>query len=109
MVGIALFLTNLAEKQISCSDLRRTYPNYFISKNKIDLDPSTDIQYIFDQLKENYSSNRINLVDGMKIDFDNGWVHLRRSNTEPIIRIFAEAPTKDEVDELVNTLKNYVK
>ena len=85
LVGIALFLTNLAEKQISCSDLRRTYPNYFISKNKIDLDPSTDIQYIFDQLKENYSSKRINLVDGMKIDFDNGWVHLRRSNTEPII------------------------
>ncbi len=109
LVGIALFLTNLAEKQISCSDLRRTYPNYFISKNKIDLDPSTDIQYIFDQLKENYSSNRINLVDGMKIDFDNGWVHLRRSNTEPIIRIYSESSSKEKADNIANDFIKQIK
>ena len=109
LVGIALFLTNLAEKDISCSDLRKTYPNYFISKNKIDLDPSTDIQYIFDQLKENYSSNRINLVDGMKIDFDNGWVHLRRSNTEPIIRIYSESSSKEKADNIANDFIKQIK
>ena len=109
LVGIALFLTNLAEKEISCSDLRKTYPNYFISKNKIDLDPSTDIQYIFDQLKENYSSNRINLVDGMKIDFDNGWVHLRRSNTEPIIRIYSESSSKEKADNIANDFIKQIK
>ena len=102
-------LFNLAEKEITCSDLRKTYPNYFISKNKIDLDPSTDIQYIFDQLKENYLSNRINLVDGMKIDFDNGWVHLRRSNTEPIIRIYSESSSKEKADNIADDFIKQIK
>ncbi len=109
LVGIALFLSNLAEKDISCLDLRKTYPNYFISKNKIDLDPNTDIQYIFDQLKENYSSNKINLVDGLKIDFDNGWVHLRRSNTEPIIRIYSESSSKEKADNIANDFIKKIK
>ena len=109
LVGIALFLSNLAEKNISSLNLRNSYPNYFISKNKLDLDPNTDIDYIFSQLKNQYSKNEINLVDGLKIDFDSGWVHLRRSNTEPIIRIYSESSSKEKADELAINFINQIK
>ena len=109
LVGIALFLSNLAEKNISSLNLRNSYPNYFISKNKLDLDPNTDIDYIFSQLKNQYSKNEINLVDGLKIDFDSGWVHLRRSNTEPIIRIYSESSSKEKADELASDFVNQIK
>ena len=109
LVGIALFLSNLAEKNISSLNLRNSYPNYFISKNKLDLDASTDIDYIFSHLKNQYSKNDINLVDGLKIDFDSGWVHLRRSNTEPIIRIYSESSSKEKADELAMDFVNQIK
>ncbi len=109
LVGIALFLSNLAEKNISSLNLRNSYPNYFISKNKLGLDPNTDIDYIFNHLKNKYSKNDINLVDGLKIDFDLGWVHLRRSNTEPIIRIYSESSSKEKADELAMDFVNQIK
>ncbi len=109
LVGIALFLTNLAEKEMSCLELRKTYPDYFISKNKLDLDVKTDISHIFNELKMKYSSFKTSLIDGLKIDFDEGWVHLRRSNTEPIIRIYAESNTKQKANELANDFINKIK
>ena len=109
LVGIALFLSNLAEKNISSLNLRNSYPNYFISKNKLDLDPKIDMDYIFSHLKNKYSKNDINLVDGLKIDFDSGWVHLRRSNTEPIIRIYSESSSKEKADELAMDFVNQIK
>jgi len=109
LVGIALFLTNLAEKEISCKSLRETYPNYFISKNKIDLDLSVDISKILSTLESKFMSNNINTIDGLKIDFDDGWVHLRRSNTEPIIRIYSESVTLDKANKLAEDFINQIK
>ena len=109
LVGIALFLTNLAEKEISCKSLRETYPNYFISKNKIDLDLSVDISKLLSTLESKYMSNNINTIDGLKIDFDDGWVHLRRSNTEPIIRIYSESVTLDKANKLAEDFINQIK
>ena len=109
LVGIALFLTNLAEKNISCLQLRKSYPNYFISKNKIDLDPKTNIDNIFNILKKKYSEYDLNLIDGLKIDFDFGWVHLRRSNTEPIIRIYSESTSKEKSDSIAQEFINEIK
>ena len=109
LVGIALFLSNLAEKNISSLNLRNSYPNYFISKNKLDLNPNTNVDYIFSHLKNKYSKNDINLVDGLKIDFDSGWVHLRRSNTEPIIRIYSESSSEEKADELAMDFVNQIK
>ena len=109
LVGIALFLTNLAEKNISCLQLRKSYPNYFISKNKIDLDPNINIDNIFNVLKKKYSKYDLNLIDGLKIDFDFGWVHLRRSNTEPIIRIYSESTSKEKSDRIAKEFINQIK
>ena len=109
LVGIALFLTNLAEKNISCLQLRKSYPNYFISKNKIDLDQNTNIDNIFNVLKKKYSKYDLNLIDGLKIDFDFGWVHLRRSNTEPIIRIYSESTSKEKSDRIAQEFINQIK
>ena len=109
LVGIALFLTNLAEKEISCKSLRETYPNYFISKNKIDLDLSVDIAKILKTLESKFSSNNINKIDGLKINFDDGWVHLRRSNTEPIIRIYSESITLDKANQLAEDFISQIK
>ena len=108
LVGIALFLTNLAEKNISCLQLRKSYPNYFISKNKIDLDQNTNIDNIFNVLKKKYSKYDLNLIDGLKIDFDSGWVHLRRSNTEPIIRIYSESTSKEKSDRIAQEFINQI-
>ena len=109
LVGIALFLTHLAEKEISCKSLRKTYPNYFISKNKIDLDLSVDIAKLLKTLESKFSSNNINTIDGLKINFDDGWVHLRRSNTEPIIRIYSESVTLDKANQLAEDFISQIK
>ena len=91
LIGIALFLTYLAESKKSTSQLRRQYPDYFISKNKIELDNGIDVKKIFGHIQKKYKNHPINTEDGLKIEFDNDWVHLRTSNTEPIIRIYAES------------------
>ncbi|PUZ30391.1 phosphomannomutase [Chitinophaga costaii] len=91
LIGIALFLSHLAQTKKSISTLRRTYPDYFMSKNKIELDKSVDVAAIFEEIKGKYKNQPQNTVDGLKIEFDTDWVHLRTSNTEPIIRIYAES------------------
>ena len=100
LVGIVLFLTQLAEKNLSCLSLRNSYPNYFISKNKIDLDPSINILNSFEQLALKFSKYKTNTIDGLKIDFEEGWVHLRKSNTEPIIRVYSESNSKIKSDKM---------
>ena len=102
MVGVALFLTNLAYKKMKVSELLKTYPQYVISKNKIELSDSALIDKILDEIKNVYAAEDINTIDGVKISFESRreWVHLRRSNTEPIIRIYSEAATKEAADAL---------
>jgi phosphomannomutase len=102
MVGVGLFLSNLAYKGMKASELKATYPQYFIAKNKISLSDKTLIDRILTQMKEVFKDERINDIDGVKIDFEaeRQWVHLRRSNTEPIIRIYAEAPTQEDAEAL---------
>lgn len=100
LVGIALFLSSIAQKKIPVSQLRKTYPEYFIAKNRIDLKPETDIDAILAKVKEMYKDEQVNDIDGVKIDFPDKWVHLRKSNTEPIIRVYSEAATMEEADEL---------
>jgi phosphomannomutase len=100
LVGIALFLSNLAHKDCKASELRATYPNYFMAKNRIDLTPDTDVDAILVKVKEMYKNEQVNDIDGVKIDFADGWVHLRKSNTEPIIRVYSEAPTPEQADAL---------
>ena len=104
LVGIALFLSHLAQYGRQASMLRATYPNYFISKNKIELTPDIDIDNILDLLKNKYIKNPINTIDGLKIEFGQDWAHLRKSNTEPIIRIFAESENQVTADHLANKI-----
>ena len=104
LVGIALFLTNLAKKKMKVSELRATYPPYFISKQKVELSPSIDVEAILQQVKVQYADYEVTDIDGIKIDFPDKWVHLRKSNTEPIIRICAEARTMKEAEDLCNEL-----
>lgn len=106
LVGSALFLTHLAEKGIKVSELRKVYPSYFMSKNKIELTPDLDVDAILKAMEEKYASEEISTVDGVKIDFPENWVHLRKSNTEPIIRIYTEAKSQQEADDLA---KNMIK
>jgi phosphomannomutase len=100
LVGIGLFLSHLAKSGKKCSELRASYPDYHISKNKIQLSEGVDVDAILEAVKEKYSKEKINDIDGIKIEFAESWVQLRKSNTEPIIRIYAEAKTKDMADEL---------
>lgn len=100
LVGIALFLTHLAQSNKSSSVLRRSYPNYFISKNKAELSEDTNVDGVLEALKQKYKKNPINTIDGVRIEFDEDWVHLRKSNTEPIIRIYAESSTQNTADAL---------
>ena len=109
LVGIALFLSHLAHLDMKVSELRRTLPDYCISKNRIDLTPDTDIDAILARVKELYRNERINDRDGVKIDFAQGWVHLRKSNTEPIIRVYSEAATMDEANALAQQVMKVVK
>ena len=109
LVGAALFLTHLAKKGIKCSELRKTYPDYFISKNKIELTPEIDVDAILANMKEKYSNEQVTDIDGVKIDFTDSWVHLRKSNTEPIIRIYSEAKSMAKAEELANSIKEVIK
>ncbi len=104
LAGIALFLTLLARSGKSCLELRRSYPDYFISKNKIDLQPGLDVQVVVDAMQQRYAKEPHSTVDGLRIEFGNTWVHLRRSNTEPIIRVYAEAPSMAEADALAQRI-----
>ena len=100
LVGVALFLTYFAGLDMTMSELRKSYPAYFASKNKIELTPEIDVDKILSTIKSRYSNERVNDIDGVKIDFAENWVHLRKSNTEPIIRIYTEAKTMAEADSL---------
>ncbi|MCK0124573.1 phosphoglucosamine mutase [Gelidibacter sp. F2691] len=100
LVGVALFLSLLAEKKMKTSELRATYPNYFMGKKKIELTPDMDVDGILVKMEERYQNENLTTIDGVKIDFSNSWVHLRKSNTEPIIRIYTEAPSQEEADAL---------
>ena len=108
LVGIALVLSHLAHEGKKVSELRATYPNYFIAKNRIDLTPETDVDAILVKVKELYNGADINDIDGVKIDFPDKWVHLRKSNTEPIIRVYSEASTMEEADKLGKDIMNIV-
>lgn len=109
LVGIGLFLTHLAKSGKKCSELRATYPPYFISKNKIELTPDLDVDDILMRMKEKYSHEQVNDIDGVKIDFPDKWVHLRKSNTEPIIRIYSEASSIKEADALAQKIISDIK
>lgn len=104
LVGIALFLSHLAKSSMKCTELRRQYPNYFISKNKLELKQGLNPDVVLERIKGNFSTEKINTIDGLRIDFAEGWVHMRKSNTEPIIRIYAEAQTADKANELAQLI-----
>lgn len=108
LVGIALFLSHLAHKQMKVSELRATYPPYFIAKNRIDLQPGTDVDAILAKVKDIYKNEKINDIDGVKIDFADGWVHLRKSNTEPIIRIYSESSTMEKAEALGSAVMKFI-
>ncbi len=111
LVGIALFLTSLAKKGCKVSELRKTFPDYQIAKNRIDLTPDTDVDAILVKVKDMFAKDpaaQVNDIDGVKIDFPDRWVHLRKSNTEPIIRVYSEAQTMDQADELGKRLMKVV-
>ena len=111
LVGIGLFLSSLAQKGMKASELRKTFPDYQIAKNRIDLTPETDVDAILVKVKEMFAANKdavVNDIDGVKIDFPTKWVHLRKSNTEPIIRVYSEAQTMQEADELGKQLMQVV-
>ena len=104
LVGVALFLSLLAERKIAVSALRASYPSYFMSKKKIDLNPSIDVDAILDAMEAKYAHEQISTIDGVKIDFPTEWVHLRKSNTEPIIRIYTEATSQEKADVLADKI-----
>ena len=108
LVGIALFLTYLAKKGMKVSELRKSYPNYVISKNKIQLSPDIDVNKILSEIKDIYKNQKLNTIDGVKIEFNDEWVHLRKSNTEPIIRIYSESSTAKRANKLADMIKNDV-
>ncbi|WP_422091337.1 phosphoglucosamine mutase [Tenacibaculum ovolyticum] len=100
LVGVALFLSHLAHKKMSCKELRDSYPSYFMSKNKIQLTPQINVDKILETMASKYKNEDVNTIDGVKIDFENEWVHLRKSNTEPIIRIYTESTSQESADTL---------
>ena len=111
LVGIAIFLSSLAQKGCKVSELRATFPEYFIAKNRIDLTASTDVDAILEKVKEQYGKQadvKVTDIDGVKLDFPDKWVHLRKSNTEPIIRVYSEASTMEEADALGKKLMQVV-
>ncbi|CAI8342691.1 MAG: Phosphomannomutase/phosphoglucomutase [Flavobacterium sp. SCGC AAA160-P02] len=100
LVGVALFLSHMARKRISCKAVRESYPSYFMSKNKIQLTPKIDVDRILETMASKYANEEVNTIDGVKIDFENEWIHLRKSNTEPIIRIYTESNSQEKADQL---------
>lgn len=109
LVGVALFLSHYVAEGKSMTELKKTYPAYFISKNKITLSPGMDVDAILEGLKKKYAGEQVTDIDGVKIDFARGWVHLRKSNTEPIIRIYSEAHTREEAEALGEKIKQELK
>lgn len=109
LVGVALFLSLLAEKQIKVSELRKTYMSYFMAKEKIELTPDLDVDALLNSIQKKYKDEDITTIDGVKIDFPENWVHLRKSNTEPIVRIYTEAKSQKEADELAQRFINELK
>jgi len=109
LVGVALFLTHLAKSGKSCSALRAGYPDLHISKNKIQLSESVNLEDVLDRIKNKYGKYPVNTIDGVRIDFENGWVHLRRSNTEPVIRIYAESDSMPDAEMLAGKLLDDIK
>ncbi|MCK9641474.1 MAG: phosphoglucosamine mutase [Prolixibacteraceae bacterium] len=104
LVGIGLFLTHLATSRLKCSELRAQYPSYFMAKKKIELDAGVNLEAVLMKIKEQYKSQKITDVDGVRIDFDHEWVHLRKSNTEPIIRIYSESSTAQQANSLADRI-----
>lgn len=109
LVGVAIFLTLLAKSNVKVSDLRKSYPEYYISKNKITLNETTDVDAILEFVKGHFKNESITDIDGVKVDFKDSWVHLRKSNTEPIIRIYSEAPTMAQAQELAEDIIKLIK
>ncbi len=109
LVGIALFLTHLAKSQCKTSELRAKYPAYFISKNKIQLTPAVNVDAVLTEMKKRYANEKVNDIDGVKIDFPTEWVHLRKSNTEPIIRIYAESKNEEAANALAQRIMAEIK
>jgi phosphomannomutase len=109
LVGIALFLSHLAENKGTVSALRDSYPKYIISKNKIELTPSIDVDQLLEKMILEYKNQEIDTTDGVKIYFDKEWVHLRKSNTEPIIRIYSESQNKEKAEELAQAIIGQIK
>jgi phosphomannomutase len=101
---VALFLTNMAKRGVKASELRATYPNYVISKNRKDLTEGMDVDGILKKMAEKYKGEKVSTIDGVKIDFADSWAHLRKSNTEPIIRIYCEAHTAEQADGLAQKI-----
>lgn len=109
LVGIALFLSHLAKYKNTCSMLRSTYPTYHISKNKIELTNEIDVDKILEGIQKKYKKQPVNTIDGVKIEFDLSWVHLRRSNTEPIIRIYSESDSMATADNLARKIMDDIR
>lgn len=109
LVGVALFLSHLAKKKVSCKALRESYPSYFMSKNKIQLTPQIDVDNILATMADKYRNEDVNTIDGVKIDFAEEWIHLRKSNTEPIIRIYTEAKSQEKADDLAERFISEIK
>ena len=109
LIGIALYLTYLAKSKKSSKQLRGSFPDYFISKNKIELGHGVNVSTIFDKIKKKYKNNPINTEDGLKIEFENDWVHLRTSNTEPIIRIYAESNFETTAENIARKMMHDIK
>lgn len=109
LVGVALFLTHLANQDVDVASLRASYPQYFMSKNKIELTPEIDVDAILEAMQKRYANEKITTIDGVKIDLADSWVHLRKSNTEPIIRIYTEAPSQQQADDLAEKIMNEMK
>ena len=108
LVGVALFLTHLAKSKMTCKELRNTYPAYFMSKNKIKLTPDLNVDLILQKMADKYKNEEISTIDGVKIDFETEWVHLRKSNTEPIIRIYTESTSQVSADQLAEKIMNEI-
>ncbi|NLO52250.1 MAG: phosphoglucosamine mutase, partial [Bacteroidales bacterium] len=109
LVGIALFLTFMAKEKATPTEIRKRYPAYFISKNKIQLSPALDVDDILKKVADSYRHERVTTIDGVKVDFDKEWVHLRKSNTEPIIRIYAESTSAEKATALAKSVIDKIK